>query len=172
VTAGRSRRVVMIAVAVVSIAMVGPVLLSEVSTAAMASTRASVVSSTTRPVRRVVKRRRHRTIVKRKRSVRKVVTSTTTTTTSSSTTSTTSTTVAGGLFRSNGRRGAGLRRRAGSAIATRPVSARHSGITPLTVILVLLGIALVILFGFGLVLADVGSRSTRPRHPKSAGFPL
>jgi hypothetical protein len=102
VTAGRRRRVVMIAVAVVSIAMVGPVLLSEVSTAAMASTRASVVSSTTRPVRRVVKRRRHATIVKRKRSVRKVVTSTTTTATSSSTTSTTSTTVAGRTVRFEG----------------------------------------------------------------------
>ncbi len=176
-TGSRRRRVATLAIAAVSIGIAGAVVVNEVATAG-ASTRSVAVPQITSktvttvksasPVRKAVRHRR-----KRKgtgiRVLRPTTTTSTTSTTSKSVTSTTSTTVARSLLPSNP--GRGRLGRGGSAVATQAVSAHHSGMSASTKILLLLGLAPLILLGFGLVLADLVPRSPRARRRDPGPMP-
>jgi hypothetical protein len=182
VIVGRRRRLATVAFVLVALGAIGPFLLNEVATAAVTRTQ-SLVTPTTRARTPTTRARtsttRARTTIRRrrKRSIRRVVRVARSTTTSSTrtttTTSTTSTTVAHKPSPSN-KSGARGRRtgRVGRAVATRPVSAHHSGLSTLTVILLLLGVVPLVLLGLGLVRADLAPRSSRSRrHKKSIGIP-
>ena len=179
---GRRRRVATIAATVIAFATVGLVLVSEVTTAAGASAGSSVAPTTTRTTvhkvtkkHKIVKKVAHAHTVKkvvqphRKSSRRKVVhVARSTTTTSTTPKSTTSTTVAhrpakAGGFGRGRKPGPG-----GGIVATQAVSAHHSGVSKATMILLLLGLAPLILLGFGLVGADISG--TRSRRRKSFGI--
>jgi cobalamin biosynthesis Mg chelatase CobN len=157
----------MIAFTMVGIGLLAPVLLvNAVATAAVTGTRSA--PSTTVPLAR------RRAIAKapaqrRPRRLRKVVhVARSTTTSSPSSTSTTSTTVARKPSPANARRGAGGR--ANRTVAARPVSAHHSGVSPLTVILTLMVVAPLGILGLGLVGSELGSTRSRHRR-KSVGIP-
>jgi hypothetical protein len=172
VTEGRRRRLATIAVAVAALGIVGPFLLNAIATAAAASTRSSLPTSTT--AKTVVNAPRRRKAVKTVRRPRKrglpnagrIARSTTTI--STTTTSTTSTTFAHKPSPLNTHRLA--LGRVGGAGVTQPVSARHSGVSPLTVMLLLMGVLPLTILGFGLVGADLGSTRSRRRR-KSVGIP-
>jgi hypothetical protein len=166
-TGSRRRRVAAIAIAALSVGVAGAVVLNEVATAG-ASTRSVAVPRITSktvttvksasPVRKAVRHRRKRKAA----GVHVLRPTTTTSTTTKSVTSTTSTTVARKLSPSN--LGRGRLGRVGSAVATQPVSAHHSGMSASTMILLLLGLAPLILLAFGLVFADLVPRSPRARR--------
>jgi hypothetical protein len=163
-----------LAIAAVSIGIAGAVVMNEVATAG-ASTRSVAVPQITSktvttvrsasPVRKAVRHRRKR----KGTGIRVLRPTTTTSTTSKSVTSTTSTTVARSLLPSNP--GRGRLGRGGSAVATQAVSAHHSGMSASTKILLLLGLAPLILLGFGLVLADLVPRSPRARRRDPGPMP-
>lgn len=173
-TGSRRRRVATLAIAAVSIGIAGAVVMNEVATAG-ASTRSVAVPQITSktvttvrsasPVRKAVRHRRKR----KGTGIRVLRPTTTTSTTSKSVTSTTSTTVARSLLPSNP--GRGRLGRGGSAVATQAVSAHHSGMSASTKILLLLGLAPLILLGFGLVLADLVPRSPRARRRDPGPMP-
>jgi hypothetical protein len=175
-TGSRRRRVATLAIAAVSIGIAGAVVVNEVATAG-ASTRSVAVPQITSktvttvrsasPVRKAVRHRRKR----KGTGIRVLRPTTTTSTTSKSVTSTTSTTVARSLLPSNPGRGRLGRGRVGSAVATQAVSAHHSGMSASTKILLLLGLAPLILLGFGLVLADLVPRSPRARRRDPGPMP-
>jgi len=162
------------AIAAISIGIAGAVVVNEVATAG-ASTRSVAVPQITSktattvkrasPVRKAVRHRRKQ----KGPGVRIQRPTTTTSTTSKSVTSTTSTTVARSLLPSNP--GRGRLGRVGSAVATQPVSAHHSGMSASTMILLLLGLAPLILLGLGLVIADLVPRSPRARRRDPGPMP-
>ena len=169
-TRGRRRRAAMIAFTMVGIGFLAPVLLvNAVATAAVTGTRST--PSTTVPFarRRAIAKAPTQRRPRRLRKVVHVARSTTTSSPSStSTTSTTSTTVARKPSRANTRRGAG--RRANRTVAARPVSAHHSGVSPLTLILALMVVAPLGILGLGLVGSELGSTRSRHRR-KTVGIP-
>ena len=173
-TGSRRRRVATIAIAALSIGVAGAVVVNEVATAG-ASTRSVAVPQITSktvttvksasPVRKAVRHRRKR----KGAGIHVARPTTTTSTTSKSVTSTTSTTVARSLSPSNS--GRGRLGRGGSAVATQAVSAHHSGMSASTMSLLLLGLAPLILLGFGLVFADLVPRSPRARRRDPGPMP-
>jgi hypothetical protein len=173
-TGSRRRRVATCAIAAISIGIAGAVVVNEVATAG-ASTRSVAVPQITSktvttvrsasPVRKAVRHRRKR----KGTGIRVLRPTTTTSTTSKSVTSTTATTVARSLSPSNP--GRGRLGRVGRAVATQSVSAHHSGMSASTMILLLLGLAPLILLGFGLVLADLVPRSPRARRRDPGPMP-
>jgi cobalamin biosynthesis Mg chelatase CobN len=159
----------MIAFTMVGLGLVGPVLLvNAVATAAVTGTRSA--PSTTVPLarRRAIAKAPTQRRPRRLRKVVHVARSTTTSSPSSTSTRTTSTTVARKPSPANTRRAA--RGRANRTVAARPVSAHHSGVSPLTVILVLMVVAPLGILGLGLVGSELGSTRSRHRR-KSVGIP-
>ena len=150
--------------------IIGPVLLvNDVATAAVTGTRPA--PSTTLPLarRRAIAKALTQRRQRRLRNVIHVTRPTTTTSRSStSTTSTTSTTLARKPSPANKRRAAGGR--ASKTVAAQPVSAPHSRLSPLTLILALMVLAPLGILGLGLVGSELGSTRSRRRR-KSVGIP-
>jgi hypothetical protein len=174
VTGSRRRRVATLAIAALSIGIAGVVVVNEVTTAGASTRSVAVPQITSRtvttvkrasPVRKAVRRRRQR----KGAGIHVPRPTTTTSTTSKSVKSTTSTTVARSLSPSNP--GRGRLGRVGSAVATQPVSAHHSGMSASTMFLLLFGLAPLILLGFGLVFADLVPRSPRARRRDPGPMP-
>jgi cobalamin biosynthesis Mg chelatase CobN len=154
----------------VGLGLIGPVILvNAVATAAVTGTRSAPSTTVPRARKRAIAKAPTQRRPRRLRKVVHVARSTTTSSPSStSTPSTTSTTVAHKPSPANTRRAGGGR--ASRTVAAQPASARHSRLSPLTLILALMVLAPLGILGLGLVGSELGSTRSRRRR-KSVGIP-